>query len=256
MGTTNPDTPSNFVKTDFLDRREELSLQDIQFTMLDNPANTTEYIKQVDLEYTGVFHDRFIKGLWVLAEGLIHPRFEEAVVPTKERPYTEYQVAADYGIHNPTCFGLFGKCDGVWYLIKEFRHSGRETNSPKTDEEYYNGLVSFVGRVPVRRVIVDPSASSFITLIRRKGRFIVKEADNSVLDGIRNMATALANGKLRINDCCEHARAEAKAYAWDEKSPEDKPIKESDHFMDLIRYFAQTEMSKARAVGGRKPKGW
>ena len=240
LGTTNPDSPLNFVNSDYLERKEELGLRNIKFDMLDNPSLTPEYIEQVSKEYVGVFHDRFIKGLWVLAEGLIYPNAEQAIVPTEPREYTEYQISCDYGIHNPTCFGLFGKCGDTWYLVKEYYHSGRDTNQPKTDDEYYQELERFAGGLPIRRIIIDPSASSFITLIRRKGKFAVLPADNAVIDGIRNTATALSNGVVKINDCCDRMKDEFKVYAWDEKSEEDRPIKESDHMCDLLRYFVHT----------------
>jgi len=240
LGTTNPDTPMNFVKVDYLDRMEELGLQNIKFDMNDNPSLTEEYKNQVSREYVGVFHDRFIKGLWVLAEGLIYPNYKDFIVPTENRAYTEYQISSDYGIHNPTCFGLFGKCNDIWYLIKEYYHSGRETNQPKTDEEYYQELVKFAGNLPVKKIIIDPSASSFITLIRKKGKYSVREADNSVIDGIRNTSTALTVGKIKINDCCTKMQEEFQIYAWDEDSTDDKPIKESDHMCDMLRYFCYT----------------
>lgn len=77
LGTTNPDTPSNFVYTDFIERQHELDMLYIHFMMQDNPTLTEEYMKQVNLEYTGVFHDRFIKGLWVRAEGIIYRPFAD-----------------------------------------------------------------------------------------------------------------------------------------------------------------------------------
>jgi PBSX family phage terminase large subunit len=239
LGTTNPDAPSNFVKTDFLDRKEELGLWSLKFGMDDNPTLTEEYKKQVDREYVGVFHDRFIKGLWTLAEGLVYPNYQSAIVPTAEHAYSEYQISCDYGIYNPTVFGLYGKSGDVWYKIKEYYHSGRE-GKQKTDDEYYADLERFIGELPVKRVIVDPSAASFITLIRRKGRFRVINADNDVADGIRLTATALSKNLLKINDCCANTVAEFSAYVWDSDSGEDRPIKDADHAMDETRYFVYT----------------
>lgn len=240
LGTTNPDSPLNFVKTGYLDRKEELGIQNIKFDMQDNPSLSQEYIDQVSKEYVGVFHDRFIKGLWVLAQGLIYPQFSAAIVPTIDRNYTEYQISCDYGIHNPTCFGLYGKVGKTWFKVKDWQHSGRDTDKPKTDDEYYADLEKFAGSLPIKRIIVDPSASSFITLIRRRGKFHVNPAENAVLDGIRNTSTALSNGALKINDCCTGTITESKIYAWDESAVEDKPLKASDHHMDETRYFVYT----------------
>ena len=236
----NPENPSHWFYTEWIQKPEEHRALHLHFLMSDNPMLDDETLREAERTWSGVFYQRYVLGLWTLAEGLIYPHFSQAVVPTKERDYTQYQAACDYGIHNPTCFGLFGLSGGVWYMVKEYYHSGRDTKQPKTDDEYYRDLEAFVGDVPVRRVIIDPSASSFITLINRKNRFTTVRADNAVIDGIRNTATALNNGVVKINDCCSHTQAEFKVYAWDEKAVEDKPIKESDHCMDLLRYFIQT----------------
>ena len=243
LGTTNPDSPRNFVKVDYIDRKEELGLQSIKFTMADNPSLTEDYIRQVGLEYTGVFHDRFIKGLWTLASGLIYPRAREAIVESENRQYSEYRISIDYGIHNPCVFALFGKSGNTWYMVKEYYHSGRDTNEQKTDDEYYTELERFVGSIPVRLVVIDPSASSFITLMKKKGRFPVRNANNTVLTGIRRTAAALANGEVKINDCCVNMRNEFDSYSWNDKSGVDEPVKESDHLCDALRYFIMATLN-------------
>ena len=236
----NPDAPNHWFNIKWIKKHKELGLLYLHFTMDDNLSLSEKIKERYRQMYNGVFFDRFIRGLWVLAEGLIYPNTEQAIVPTEERNYIEYQISCDYGIHNPTCFGLFGLYKGVWYMIKEYYHSGRDTNQPKTDEEYYRELEQFAGDLPIKRIIVDPSAASFITLIRRKGRFIVRGADNAVVDGIRSTSAAINIGIIKINDCCNHIQAEFKVYAWDERASEDKPIKENDHMCDLLRYYVYT----------------
>lgn len=73
-----------------------------------------------------------------------------------------------------------------------------------------------------------------------KTKTIQKYANNDVLEGIRNTATALQTGKIKICDCCASSLAEFSAYRWNEKSGNDAPIKENDHAMDDIRYFVNT----------------
>lgn len=115
-----------------------------------------------------------------------------------------------------------------------------------TDEDYYLALEALVGDLPVRYVIVDPSASSFITLIRKRGRFRVKKADNDVMNGIRLTAGFLKSGKLKIHRSCKNAIREFSLYRWDDKSGTDKVLKENDHAMDEIRYFSSTILAKKR----------
>ncbi|MBQ7976562.1 MAG: PBSX family phage terminase large subunit, partial [Clostridia bacterium] len=96
----------------------------------------------------------------------------------------------------------------------------------------------------IQSVIVDPSAASFIETIRRHGRFTVKKAKNTVLDGIRNTATYMSMERLIIHPVCEDAIREFGMYSWDDTCGEDKPIKENDHAMDDIRYFCNTILKR------------
>ena len=50
----------------------------------------------------------------------------------------------------------------------------------------------------------------------------------------------LADGTMKIGEKCMDARDEFGMYKWDEKATSDKVIKENDHAMDDIRYFAHT----------------
>ncbi len=111
------------------------------------------------------------------------------------------------------------------------------------DEEYYADLVEFIGDLPVQTIIVDPSAASFITTIRSKGRFHVRKGKNAVLSGIRNVATVLNSGKLVFSDSCVETVKEFHSYVWDERAVErgeDVPLKQNDHAMDATRYFVNT----------------
>lgn len=214
------------------------------FTIADNMSVSDEQLKQRISTYDKrtVWYQRDILGKRKQTEGLIYPMFNPDihVVPTVERAYIEYQISVDYGTQNPFSAGMWGLCDGVWYRMREFYHSGRESKHQMTDDEYHAELEKLAGDLVVRMAIVDPSAASFITLLKRRTCFIPKEAANAVLPGISNVATALQRGIIRFNDCCKDTIREFGLYSWDEKLSEDKPIKENDHAMDDIRYFVQT----------------
>lgn len=250
IATTNPDSPYHWLMGKYIERENELDMLVLKFLIDDNPYLDPEYVANLKKEYTGVFYDRFILGLWTVAEGLIFPEAAEGKynVPfDANRKYTSYIVSIDYGTLNPCSMGLWGLSQGTWYRIKEYYHSGRDTRKQLTDEEYYDKLVELIDGLPVREIIIDPSAASFIATIRKHGRYHVRKADNAVLDGIRNTAKALQNGSIRICVNCKNTIAEFSAYRWDEKSPEDKPIKENDHAMDDIRYFVNTVLAKSTA---------
>ena len=114
----------------------------------------------------------------------------------------------------------------------------------RTDEEYYTELEKLAEGLPIERVIVDPSAASFIETIRRHGRFSVRKARNDVLDGIRLTAMLLRLGRIQIHESCKDAIREFELYSWADKGEMDKPIKANDHAMDDIRYFCYTVLRR------------
>lgn len=244
LATTNPDSPNNYVFTDIIEN-EDISRKCWKFLLDDNTFLPKEYIDNIKKEYTGVFFERYILGNWVIAEGLVYPDYDNTV-KTEPREYTEYAVSMDYGTQNPTVMLLWGRHGGTWYAVREYEHSGRETNIQKTDAEYYAELEKLCADVPVQsgakiELIIDPSAASFIAVAQQGHRFKVRKADNDVLNGIRNTASALSDRRILINDCCARTIREFGLYSWDSRAAEDAVIKEDDHGMDAVRYFIQTK---------------
>ena len=237
----NPEGPEHWFYQEWIKKCKERRALHLHFTMADNLALDKEVRERYERMYSGVFYDRYIRGLWVVAEGLIYTMFDKDfhVVPSVPRPYDRYYISVDYGTANPTSMGLWGRASGKWYRIREYYHDSRKVGRQLTDEEYYSELEKLADNLRIRSVIVDPSAASFIEAIRRHGRFYVEKASNSVLAGIRNVATRLRNGDIRICDGCDDCIREFGLYRWDEKAPMDRPIKENDHAMDDVRYFVQ-----------------
>lgn len=240
----NPDTPHHwFYKEWVLDKENKKKRLHLHFMMDDNLSLAPEIKERYERDYSGVFYDRYVKGIWCAADGAIYPMFDKKkhVVPTVARRYVEYRVSVDYGMYNPFSAGLWGFYNGVWYRVREFYYDGRAKRRQKTDEEYYNDIVKLIDGLPVREIIVDPSAASFIECIRSHGEYLAIKANNAVLDGIRLTGTCIDKGKILFNDCCENTFDEFPSYVWDTKRSEvlgeDVPLKANDHAMDEIRYF-------------------
>ncbi len=239
-GTCNPDNPNHWLKR-FLESDADIFQQ--HYTIDDNPFNSPEFVENLKREYWGtVFYQRFILGEWTLAQGLVYPMFspEKHVAQFTEQPGAAYYISVDYGTVNPTSMGLWCVAEGTAHRIREYYHDSRKTARQLTDEEYYARLEQLAGELDIRAVVVDPSAASFIAVIRRHGRFTVRKAKNQVLDGIRLTGGYLQNGRLRFDPCCRDTIREFGAYCWDDTAEEDRVIKQNDHAMDDIRYFCST----------------
>lgn len=250
-GSLNPENPGHYVKR-FLDSDADIYLQ--SYTIFDNPYLPKDFVDNLCREYAGtVYYDRLVMGRWKRAEGLIYQTFtDECKYTNATRPQglnriASRKIAVDYGTTNPCVFLDIYDTGDVIYVDREYRWDSRSkeaqlTGQPqKTDAQYGDAMAEFMGSDPqyICEIIVDPSAASFIQELRGRG-YAVKAADNTVLDGIRKVSTLFARGKLKINtDNCVGLVDELYSYVWDERAAligEDKPVKESDHGCDALRY--------------------
>lgn len=248
----NPESPSHWFYTDYVLKAQKRNALHVHFLMSDNPTMTKKKLAEAELQFTGVFYDRYIRGLWVVAKGLIYPNFREALGEAPQErdfnghilPPSAYVLSIDYGTLNAFSAGLWAQYGNVWYRIKEYYHSGRDTGVQKTDEDYGSDLDEFIepyipkgGRI---LTIIDPSAASFITLLRKKPKYKIRPADNAVVDGIRETASAMQLGRIKISENCKSLINELGGYVWDDSPSEDRPVKVNDHACDDMRYFVKT----------------
>lgn len=250
----NPSYPTHFVK-EFIDSKDKgVDIYCQEYTIYDNPFLPPEYVRALEAEYSGtVYYLRYILGKWARAEGLIFPMYMDAF-GTPGRETTDFAISMDYGTQNPFAALIWEKAGDVWYATRGYYYSGRDSGKQKTDAEYGEDLKRFAaplierrkaaqertGQIqPKIRVIIDPSAASFIALLHQEDWCRVIPADNDVANGLRDTATALQTGLIKINPAIKDWRKEVEGYVWDE-SQEDRPVKENDHFMDATRYFVKT----------------
>ena len=256
----NPDSPNHYFKKNWIDKLTEKNLIRIHFTMDDNPSLSEKTIKRYKSLFTGIFFDRFILGLWVMAEGLIFPNFKQALgkcpFVLNEKTFhkmDDFCLSIDYGTLNAFACALWVKVGDIWWMWRRYYYSGRETGVQLTDAQYADKVCELV--LPLFEIqktkaemglctpdkittIIDPSAASFITELKLRKIFRTKHADNNVKDGIRHTNTAIYQGVIKVDEGIEEFSNEASSYVYDEK---ENPVKENDHLMDATRYFVETK---------------
>lgn len=256
FATTNPDGPQHWFKVEVIDRAVELGYAHWHFLLDDNPSLAPEYVAQIRAEHTGMWFQRNILGLWVLAEGAIWDAWDEdrhvvGAVPVLD----ELLVAVDYGTAGTFAALALGvgrprpEAPLRLYVADEWRWEAKVRRRQLTDAEYSKELRAWLdGLAAVQpaaadpyRVVVDPSATSFIAQLHRDGWGRVRKADNDVSDGLREVASLLAPSvdRLRVAEAADGLRKEIPGYVWDPKKAlagEDAPIKANDHSCDALRY--------------------
>lgn len=252
----NPDNPNHWFYRELVLKAEEKHALRLKFLMDDN-LSLSEKVKQRYYSlYVGTFFRRFILGEWVIAEGLVYQDFNDNIKENlwhgaESNLKGEWYISVDYGTINPCSMGLWCVTDKEAIRAKEYYYNSRKEGRQLTDEEYYTELERLAGDHYIEYVVVDPSAASFKETIRRHGKFYTKNAKNDVINGIRITGQMLKNGLVKIGADCKASQEEFGMYRWDDKSEEDKVIKENDHAMDDIRYFCATILKRKF-----KYKGW
>lgn len=240
----NPDNPSHWFYTEWIKKAAKKHALYLHFTMDDNPSLSEKLKKRYKRLYSGAFYDRFVLGKWTASEGVVYPMFSrEKHVFSGEVECERFIISCDYGTVNPSSFGLWGLSNGIWHRIREYYYSSKREGISRTDEEHYQALEELAGDLSIEKVIIDPSAASFIECIRRHGNFRVVKADNDVITGIRRVCAVLKQNQLKIHDSCTDILREFTLYRWNEKSAGDFPVKENDHAMDDMRYFVSDMLS-------------
>lgn len=266
-GACNPEGPNHWLKKWLDNDKLDIYLQ--HYVIFDNPFLPQSFIDSLCNEYEGtVYYDRYILGKWAFAEGLIYPMYAKAIEkPPRNVPFEDYVISIDYGTENAFAALLWCKDENeVWHATDEYYYSGRDKGIPKTDEEYADDIENFAKPItdmyeqeyeeglhdPFKapyaaqkklRLIIDPSAASFIATMQKRKGFKIQKADNDVANGIRETAVAMKIGAIKFSDRLKNWKDEVEGYIWDEKASmggTDKPVKEKDHLMDSMRYAVKT----------------
>jgi len=263
-GTTNTDSPLHWLKKDYLDR-ENIPQPDglkgliyvMHCTMDNNPNLSPEYVQSQKALYKGLFYQRFILGLWVLAQGGIFrdawseelkftsPKLGETEEDTRHRAngmtiepktlknpggFVDRWVSVDCGVDHPQVYQEFYDDGTNIWITREWRWDSKLTMRQLTDAQYADKLIEFMGENKACQIIIPPEALSFKTECVSRGLWVT-DADTDVNDGIDTVCSLMIKKKLRIHQDCTGVLTEITTYAWDPaaaKLGKEQPLKLND----------------------------
>lgn len=241
--TTNPDSPSHWVKEHIIDN-EEIDKKVWNFTLDDNEIlkrENEEYFENLKKEYMsmgGVFYERFILGMWVLAEGLIYKQFaNNSELFIKEQAIDEYgnklnfmiiSIGIDYGAtEGETEFkatGITSMFKEVW-TIDEMKLKGLHTPEQMYEKfvEFYKRVVDEYGKVT--HCFADYGALGQVLTfglnkhLQRNGIPLqVKDCiKGKIIDRIQLDCQLFAQSRRFILSKCKYLIEAYKQAVWDEK---------------------------------------
>ncbi|MGD0657807.1 MAG: phage terminase large subunit [Syntrophorhabdales bacterium] len=262
-GSTNPDSPFHWLKTDWIDNKELIDAGDIRtlhFDLDDNPHLSKNYKDFLNRAYKGVYHLRFVKGLWVIAEGGIYKdAWSEDLIYDDEsfpgirrlrepRGAVDRWVSMDYGtVHRHVYLDMIDDGTNV-YVDREWIWDSVAQGVQKTDRQYADDLEKFLQPAHGPLVIVPPECASFKAELVQRGIWNI-DAENAVADGIRTVSTMMSLKRLRIHRRCTNLIERIGSYVWDPNKAKrgiEEPIKANDDEVDACRYGIATKIAPWR----------
>lgn len=234
------------------DDSDVVDLHRFTFLMEDNPHLPPEYVRDQKAAHAGnpAYYARYILGKWVAAEGVIYGAFDRArhVIDRADLPTMTRTISAgaDYGMNGNTR-GLIleigpSPLDGqpALFLSHAWSPSSKRGAREATSEEQALDYAEWARNRPAPRYLyADPAAKDFRAALAKHGIRNVHKADNSVVPGIRTIASLFAADRLFVVGDAKELIAELATYVWDAKAAEkgeDKPVKVNDHAVDAMRY--------------------
>jgi hypothetical protein len=275
--TTNPDGPRHWFKTSVIDRARKLGYKRYHFTRYDNTAlirDNPRYFEQIALEFTGLWYQRFVEGLWVAAEGAVYGMFDfdANVISRTQLPQIErvFGVGVDYGtVHQTRGYALgLGKVwvsreDGTvrWDLNGRRANPNRFRLEPRlftlkewapgtgTVSEHADSLGQWVESWPgdwpkPDFYAVDSAAATFKIQLYRQGYSNAINAHKAVLSGIQTVSSLAKLRQLYVVKEDNPQLLDAiPRYMWDAKAADrgnTEPVKKDDDEVDAWRYSIYT----------------
>ena len=232
IATTNPDVPTHWLKKDYLDNAALADdLLSMFFHIDDNTTLPADYVASLKLEYTGVYYDRFIRGLWVVASGAVYKVFSDApsaynISPDKLPHFDYINIGLDFGgsgsKHALVSCGITHDCKRLYALKSE-----RIPAEGMTPQELYKRAYDFCVDIQQHygKVSALYAASAEQTLIaglrqalRPLGIIVKNSLKREINDRIRATTMLMAGGRFfMISSECASLTEAFQGAVWDDK---------------------------------------
>lgn len=197
----NPGNPNHWFKREWIDKREEHNALYLHFEMTDNPSLSEKTLARYQSMYSGVFYDRYVRGMWVPAEGLVYSCFanhtEEFLIDdpaewlqSHSKRFYKIMLGVDFGgTKSHTSFKAVGiTCDWYVAVLDEEHLDSAELDPDKLNRKF----CAFVQRV-------QSAYGSSQTRADNEESVLIRGLQNAVKK--ENLQTTVLNAKkMPIND--------------------------------------------------------
>lgn len=245
----NPDNQFHWFYNEWIKRADERNALHLHFLMSDNPVLSKAQLNNAEKQFKGVFYDRYIKGLWVSAEGVIYKDFAENtdkfLLEEIPKDIIRCNIGFDFGgngsAHAGICTGFSRRLQKV-VILDEFYL--KEIISPaRLEREIINFIRRCQSRFPVYDGYFDSAETTLIRGIKNscakeKLNFNVNNAKKSeISERIKFTDMIMSQGRFFIMKNCCHVIRALQSAVWDSKAPCDKRLDDGNYNIDSIDAF-------------------
>ena len=252
----NPGSPHHWFYQEWIKRSRERNALYLHFEMTDNPGLSKRTLERYENMYAGIFYDRYVRGLWVAAEGIVYKDFandtEKYLIgdplewaKQNGTSFSIISIGVDFGgTKSATKFQATG-------ITKDFRVVALEEEYIKNEEIDPNALnrrfATFCQLITSKYGYSQTRADSAETvLIRgldhtaqklRLGTQVKNALKMQITDRIRLVVLLMKQGRLKVSRNCPHLIDAFQSAIYDPDKFEDERLDDGTSDIDSLDAF-------------------
>jgi PBSX family phage terminase large subunit len=252
----NPGSPHHWFYQEWIKRHRERNALYLHFEMTDNPGLSKRTLERYENMYAGIFYDRYVRGLWVAAEGIVYKDFandtEKYLIgdplewaKQNGTSFSIISIGVDFGgTKSATKFQATG-------ITKDFRVVALEEEYIKNEEIDPNALnrrfATFCQLITSKYGYSQTRADSAETvLIRgldhtaqkmRLGTQVKNAMKLQITDRIRLVVLLMKQGRFKVSRNCPHLIDALQTAIYDPDKFEDERLDDGTSDIDSLDAF-------------------
>nr|DAT93465.1 MAG TPA: large terminase [Caudoviricetes sp.] len=252
----NPGSPHHWFYQEWIKRSRERNALYLHFEMTDNPGLSKRTLERYENMYAGIFYDRYVRGLWVAAEGIVYKDFandtEKYLIgdplewaKQNGTSFSIISIGVDFGgTKSATKFQTTG-------ITKDFRVVALEEEYIKNEEIDPDALnrrfATFCQLITSKYGYSQTRADSAETvLIRgldhtaqklRLGTQVKNALKMQITDRIRLVVLLMKQGRFKVSRSCPHLIDALQSAIYDPDKFEDERLDDGTSDIDSLDAF-------------------
>lgn len=242
----NPEGPNHWFYQEWILKHKDHNALYLHFEMYDNPSLSQKVLEMYRANYggSGIFYDRYVRGLWVRAEGAIYPLFADNpgryTIAKADLPEFEYiTIGVDFGgnksAHAFVAAGITSDWTPIALRSERVPATGMSVEQMiRRFVRFADGIKADYGRVDY--VYADCAEQAIINSMYQQTEYnILGSAKGEIIDRIRTMDLLLSSDRFKyVEGQCDSLKAALCDAVWDADELDDVRLDDGTSDIDTL----------------------